>query len=78
MRALGLMAKPISARSLAGSFRLGPTIAALRWLLEAGYVASGTSPVGGPRREPVYWLTDDGVGVYRNLLGCSDIAGGHV
>lgn len=36
VRALGLIGKPISARSLAGSFPLAPTIAALRWLLGSG------------------------------------------
>ncbi|MBY8862377.1 hypothetical protein K7711_38305 [Nocardia sp. CA2R105] len=75
IRALGLIGKPISARSLAGSFSLGPTIAALRWLLEIRYVATGTSPTAGRHREPVYWLTDDGLGMYRNLLRRSISAG---
>ncbi|WP_067904740.1 hypothetical protein [Nocardia vaccinii] len=74
MRAWGLIGKPIRARSLAGSFRLGSTIAALRWLLGCGYVASGTSPAGGSRRELVYWLTDNGVGVYRNLCAVAGVS----
>jgi hypothetical protein len=71
-----LIAKPISARSLAGSFPLAPTIAALRSLLENGDVATGTSPTVGRHREPVYWLTDKGLARYRNLLRRSDNAGG--
>ncbi|WP_157122031.1 hypothetical protein [Nocardia miyunensis] len=76
VRALGLIGKPISARSLAGSFSLGSTVAALRWLLDGGYAESGTSHTAGPRREPVYWLTDDGVHLYRNLLCRSHIGCG--
>ncbi|WP_157121272.1 hypothetical protein [Nocardia miyunensis] len=76
VRALGLIAKPISARSLSGSFPLAPTIATLRWLLESGYVATGTSPTIGRHREPVYWLTDEGLFLYRNLLRRSDTACG--
>ncbi|WP_433194116.1 hypothetical protein ACQP1G_35905 [Nocardia sp. CA-107356] len=72
VRALGLIGKPISARNLAGSFRLGPTVAALRWLLDGGYAESGTSHTRGQRREPVYWLTDDGVRLHRHLLYRSD------
>lgn len=68
VRALGLIGKPISVRSLAGSYALGSTIAAVRWLLERGYASSGTSPAAGRHREPVYWLTDNGVDLYRNLL----------
>ncbi|MFF3569225.1 hypothetical protein ACFYXQ_15755 [Nocardia jiangxiensis] len=78
VRALGLIGKPISARSLAGSFPLGPTISALRWLLEGRYVASGTSHTAGTRREPVYWLTGEGLNLYRNLLCHSDKAGGRI
>ncbi|MFF3568259.1 hypothetical protein [Nocardia jiangxiensis] len=70
---MGLIGKPISARSLAGSFSLGPTIAALRWLLEGGYVATGTSPTAGRHREPVYWLTGEGLALYRKLLRRTDI-----
>ncbi|MBY8858639.1 hypothetical protein K7711_19325 [Nocardia sp. CA2R105] len=77
-RVLGLIGKPISARSLAGSFPLGPTISALRWLLEGGYVASSASHTAGTRREPVYWLTGQGLNLRRNLLCRSDKAGGRI
>ncbi|MBY8863804.1 hypothetical protein K7711_45585 [Nocardia sp. CA2R105] len=76
IRALGLIGKPMSARSLAGSFPLGPTIAALRWLLDGGYVDSGTSHTAGRHREPVYWLTSEGLNLYRNLLCRSNTADG--
>ena len=74
VRALGLIGEPISARS----FPLAPTITALRWLLESGYVATGTSPTIGRHRELVYWLTDEGLVPYRNLLRRSDTARGPI
>lgn len=67
VRALALVDKPISVRSLAGSHGLGPVIAALRWLLERGYVASGTAHTRAYSREPVYWLTPTGVELHRRL-----------
>lgn len=56
VRALALTRGPISARSLAGSYRTGPTIAALAWLITKGFVESGTSHVTG-RRQPSSWGT---------------------
>lgn len=74
VRALALVDKPIPARNLAGSFRFEPTIAALRWLRTYGYVGSGTSHTGGHRHEPVYWLTNEGTELHRQLT--SGHAGG--
>ncbi|MBU3066849.1 hypothetical protein KO481_35685 [Nocardia sp. NEAU-G5] len=69
VRALALTRGPISARSLAGSYRTGPTIAALSWLITKGFVESGTSHVSGrhQRPEPVYWLTTEGTQLHRQL-----------
>ena len=63
------MPPTISARNLAGSYRTGPMIAALRWLVNKGFVQSGTSHVTGrhQRPEPVYWLTDDGKQLHQRL-----------
>src|SRR5206468_3626766 len=73
VRALALTRGPISARNLAGSYRTGPTITALRWLAGRGFVGSGISHVSGTgnRPEPVYWLTDDGTRLHRRLCAAT-------
>jgi hypothetical protein len=71
VRALGMMPTALSARSLAGSFSLNTTLAALRLLGADGYVASGTSHRTG-RTEPVYWLTETGRQLHRQLCGSVD------
>ena len=79
VRALALTRGPISARSLAGSYRTGPTIAALAWLITKGFVQSGTSHVTGrqQRPEPVYWLTADGTQLHRQLRAATETRGPH-
>ena len=67
VRALKLIGKPISVVSLSGSYPLGPTIAALRWLLARGYAGSGTAHISGNQHVPVYWLTDHGIELHRRL-----------
>jgi hypothetical protein len=71
VRALALCDKPICPRALAGSFRLSPTVAALRWLRERGFVDSGTSHTGSGHRVPVYWLTDDGIALHHRLCAAT-------
>ncbi|WP_429455288.1 hypothetical protein [Nocardia sp. GP40] len=66
VRALALIGKPITARNLAGSYRIGPTLAALRWLRNFGYVDSGTSRLDG-LPVPVYWLTDVGKQLHQRI-----------
>ncbi len=77
VRALALTRRPISARSLAGSYRTAPTLAALRWLAANGFVGSGTSHVNGKhtRPVPVYWLTDDGTRLHRRLRAATETHG---
>jgi|GEM_PF-4492649 len=77
VRALALTRGPISARSLAGSYRTGPTIAALSWLVAKGFVQSGTSHMTGrhKRPEPVYWLTTEGTQLHRQLCAATEARG---